>query len=130
MDNGCFRNDFERSQEFRAETIRYVRVYLGLSSEQPPKTPSPIVGCFEIIGNVIRDAYDIGTKLPSLLLALRPDISWIEQRERLSSEIETFIQMTEREQSLHLSSTVPSAEEYWEYRLGSSAVCVILAVNE
>ena len=38
--------------------------------------------------------------------------------------------MTEREQQLRMNGAVPSLKEYWEYRLGSSAVSVTLAVNE
>ncbi len=38
--------------------------------------------------------------------------------------------MTEREQLLRLKGAVPSVEEFMEYRLGSSAVNVTLAINE
>jgi Terpene synthase family 2, C-terminal metal binding len=44
--------------------------------------------------------------------------------------MKTFMEMSEEEQRLRLSGTIPSVEEFWEYRLGSSAVCVTLAVNE
>lgn len=40
------------------------------------------------------------------------------------------MEMSEPEQRLRLSSTVISVEEYWEYRLGSSAIWVCLAVIE
>lgn len=40
------------------------------------------------------------------------------------------MEMSEEEQRLRLSGTIPSVEGFWEYRLGSSAVCVTLAVNE
>ena len=38
--------------------------------------------------------------------------------------------MTEQEQRLRIKGTIPSIEEYMEYRLGSSAVSVTLAINE
>ena len=38
--------------------------------------------------------------------------------------------MTEREQRWRMSGAIPSVDEYWDYRLGSSAVAVTLAVNE
>lgn len=38
--------------------------------------------------------------------------------------------MSEKEQRLRLTGAVPSIEEFWEYRMGSSAVFVTLAVNE
>lgn len=129
MDDGGFWDDFERSQKFRAETLRYVRACLGLSTEKRCEKPSRIVGNFKIIGNAIRDAYNIGAKtVPPLASSI--DVSRIEQRERFSFEMEVFMEMSEREQRLRLSSTVPSVEEFWAYRLGSSAVCVTLAVNE
>ena len=58
------------------------------------------------------------------------DVAFSEQRERISNEMEVFMNMTEREQRLRMNGAVPSVEEYWEYRLGSSAVSVTLAVNE
>ena len=54
----------------------------------------------------------------------------LEQRERFSREVETFMNASEREQRVRLSGGLPSVEEFWEYRLGSSAVGVCLAVNE
>ena len=61
---------------------------------------------------------------------LRFDVVLLEQRERLVEHMRTFMDMTELEQRLRLKRTVPSIEEYWGYRLGSSAVNVTLAVNE
>lgn len=45
-------------------------------------------------------------------------------------EITTFVEMSRREQVMRLNRKVPSIDEFWEYRLGSSAVCVTLAINE
>lgn len=53
-----------------------------------------------------------------------------EQRERISHEMEVFMETSEREQRLHLSGSIPSIEAFWDYRLGSSAVFVVLGVNE
>jgi len=44
--------------------------------------------------------------------------------------MKTFMDMTEREQLLRVKGAVPSVEEFMEYRLGSSAVNVTLAINE
>ena len=41
-----------------------------------------------------------------------------------------FTDMTKQEQRFRIAATVPSIEEYFEYRLGSSAVGIMLAVNE
>ena len=40
------------------------------------------------------------------------------------------MEMSEREQRLRMTDALPSIEEFWEYRLGCSAVNVVLAVNE
>lgn len=129
-DNGCFGNDFERSQDNRAEKLRYARDFMGISCDKPCEIPSPITGSLEIVGEAIRDAYNIGTKIRPPLLASSTDFLWIEQRERVSSGMGIFIETTEREHLLRLSSTEPSVVEYWECRLRTSAVRVCLAVNE
>lgn len=41
-----------------------------------------------------------------------------------------FLQMSSTEQSLRLSGTIPSLNTFWQYRLGTSAVSVCLALNE
>jgi len=53
-----------------------------------------------------------------------------EQRDRFLKEITTFVEMSQCEQSMRLDRKVPSIDEFWGYRLGSSAVCVTLAINE
>lgn len=44
--------------------------------------------------------------------------------------MEDFLEMSRLEQLLRLKGTLPSMEDFWSYRLGSSAVHVMLAVNE
>lgn len=44
--------------------------------------------------------------------------------------MEDFLEMSQLEQVLRLRGTLPSVEEFWSYRLGSSAVHVMLAVIE
>lgn len=41
-----------------------------------------------------------------------------------------FMDTTEHEQRLRMTASVPSVEEYLEYRLGTSAVGIMLAINE
>ena len=55
---------------------------------------------------------------------------FVEQRERIAYHMKIFMDMTEREQWLRMNKNSPSIEEYWRYRLGSSAVSVTLSVNE
>ena len=46
------------------------------------------------------------------------------------TRFEEFLNMTQQEQKLRLRGTLPSVEEFWSYRLGSSAVHVMTAINE
>ena len=46
------------------------------------------------------------------------------------TRFEEFLDMTQQEQNLRLRGTLPSLEEFWSYRLGSSAVHVMIAINE
>jgi len=41
-----------------------------------------------------------------------------------------YIGTTETEQKFHLDGIIPSLEEYWEVRMGTSAVAACLAVIE
>jgi hypothetical protein len=53
------------------------------------------------------------------------------QLKMFHDEIERYIRMTEQEQRLRLNSgRLPTVEEFWGYRLGASAVFIMLAVNE
>ncbi len=49
---------------------------------------------------------------------------------RFMSQMEDFLDMTQQEQMLRLQGKLPSIEEFWSYRLGSSAVNVVIAVHE
>ena len=63
MDDGSLWDDFERSQSYRAETMDYVRLCLGLSDSRNDSKVHlvPKIICnFEVIGKAIRDAYSRG----------------------------------------------------------------------
>jgi hypothetical protein len=45
-------------------------------------------------------------------------------------EIVRFLEQTKREQQTRLCGNLPSMEEYWSFRAGTSAVGVIVAVQE
>ena len=53
-----------------------------------------------------------------------------EQRERFMTEVLFFMQKSEVEQRLRLLEYVTTIEEFWQYRLGTSAVRVVLCLNE
>ena len=67
-DAGSLATDFKGSQAFRQETLRFVNCCLGLAPEGNGREPSSrIVRSFEVIGEAIRKAYDVG-KQPILRL--------------------------------------------------------------
>jgi len=111
---GSMWEDWEAAQAYRQETIEYVRWTLGLAPDgEKPKTQNHIILSFEVIGTAIRDSCTTG------------------QRQMVYDEMEDFMQMSEQEQRLRLTNDrLPTLEEFWGYRLGSSAVFICLAVNE
>ncbi len=129
-DNECFWNDFERSQQFRAVTLRYVRACLGVSGEEPGEEQSRIVGSFKVIGDAIRKAYNTGTKILEPILVSTSDIPITEHCERLAYEMTILMYGFELEQRIRLSPNIPSVEEFWKCRIISSGVGVCIAVNE
>ncbi|KAL8833601.1 MAG: hypothetical protein Q9170_004184 [Blastenia crenularia] len=132
-DDGSLWDDFERSQAVRDKTLGYVRSCLNLSGSQCHEDPpSRIVGGFETIGEAIRKAYNVGMwkdRSSTSLLYIFTHFP-TEQRERFWREIARYVDMSQCEQSIRLSKKLPTVDEFWGYRLGSSAVCVTLAINE
>ncbi|MCJ1417265.1 hypothetical protein MMC32_003607 [Xylographa parallela] len=112
-DVGSLAANFALAQEFRSETLRYIKNRLGLdTSADFLKTSDPVIKSFDIIGNALRESY---TR---------------EQREIFMNEIDFFMEKSEVEHRLRLSEYVVSLEDYWHYRLGTSAVRVVLSVIE
>lgn len=60
----------------------------------------------------------------------RPADKSLEQRQNFYEELEFYISTTETEQKFHLDGRIPSLEEYWAVRMGTSAVGACLAVIE
>jgi hypothetical protein len=53
--------DWEKAQEFRLETIEYVKWNLGLAPDEPtPRTRNSIILSFDTIGSTLRDGYSDG----------------------------------------------------------------------
>ncbi|PNP54756.1 hypothetical protein THARTR1_04961 [Trichoderma harzianum] len=57
-------------------------------------------------------------------------MSRVEQRKRFLREMEFFIRKSQLEQKSRLDGCILSLDEYWDIRMGTSAVGVIMAVNE
>jgi hypothetical protein len=45
-------------------------------------------------------------------------------------ELTRFLEQTRKEQRFRLLNQIPSLEEYWSFRMGSSAVGLVVAVQE
>ena len=63
MENGSLWNDFQRSNDYRTETLDYVHFRLGITNHQnheSVKSSSKIISNFATIGEAIRDVYSIG----------------------------------------------------------------------
>ena len=53
-----------------------------------------------------------------------------EQRQRFLDNMKVYIQGSRVEQELRISGRVPTIEEYWDYRMRSSAVDVTSSMTE
>jgi hypothetical protein len=52
------------------------------------------------------------------------------QRQQFMHELTRFLEQTRKEQRFRLLNQIPSLEEYWSFRMGSSAVGLVVAVQE
>ncbi|KAE8355265.1 isoprenoid synthase domain-containing protein [Aspergillus coremiiformis] len=118
---GYLSNDFEAAELYRCETIQFVAQCLDLElTEHWPLSDNctaslpedRIVQSFDVIGEALCKAYTY------------------EQRQTFLQEMSLFMEMSQMEQKAKLKGQAPSSEEYWEVRMGTSAVGVICAVNE
>lgn len=138
MDDGSLWDKLELADSYRDDTLNYVRACLGLTSSphlESVKSDNATIQAFGIIGKAIRHVYNYGLSTPcSLKRHLdMTGFSWpqvVEQRQRFMVHLEDYVNMTRQEQMLHLRKTLPSVEEFWSYRLGSSAAHVVTALNE
>ncbi|KAI6709359.1 hypothetical protein JHW43_008131 [Diplocarpon mali] len=81
-------------------------------NRSPPTASHPIIEGFRVIGDELRTAYTI------------------EQRQNLFEDLKFYIGTTETEQRFHLDGKLPTLKEYWEVRMGTSAVAACLAMIE
>lgn len=111
--DGTMCDEFGAAQLYRDQTLAYMRYSLGLNdSLHDPSITNPIILNFGPVGDALRNIY---TR---------------EQRQRVYDTMQLFMNMSEHEQRLRLSGAIPSVEDFWRYRLGSSAVPVCLGFNE
>lgn len=128
----------ELADSYRNDTLDYLRACLGLSSSshlESVKSDNATIQAFGIIGKAIRHVYNDGlSSLSSLKRFLDvTGFGWpkfVEQRLRFMIHCEEYVNMTRQEQVLNRRKTLPSVEEFWSYRLGSSAGHIVVALTE
>ncbi|KAH7313116.1 isoprenoid synthase domain-containing protein [Rhexocercosporidium sp. MPI-PUGE-AT-0058] len=88
---------------------------LGMKTEKkvsPASSSHPIIESFRVIGDELKVAYTI------------------EQRQNFFEDMKFYIATTETEQRYKLDGKIPTLKEYWEARMGTSAVAACLAMIE
>ncbi|KAF2110741.1 isoprenoid synthase domain-containing protein [Lophiotrema nucula] len=111
ISDGSMYEDFSNAQLYREQTLAFARYSLGFDNEEP-EVENKIIRAFAPIGLALNDVYDTP------------------HREMVYRELEFDITMAEKEQRLRLSQQVPTLEEFWQYRLGASAVYLCLVFQE
>ncbi|KAB2575861.1 (E)-2-epi-beta-caryophyllene synthase [Lasiodiplodia theobromae] len=110
---GSMGDDLESAQTYRFETIQFVKETLGLAPRSATPPSNKIIRNFEVVGDALREAYTV------------------EQRQRFFAEVDRFMRGTEDEQRRRLlSRDLPTLEQFWKYRLGSSAVNICTSLIE
>jgi hypothetical protein len=131
---GTLSHDFSEAQAFRDETVAFVTQSLALDETSARVSPpSPIIHRFEVIGEALRAAYSTGELELHLASksALHDEADTAPaQRQVFMDEMLFFMKMSEVEQQTQLEHETPTIDQYWECRMGTSAVGVCLAVQE
>lgn len=104
----------------------------SLGVKYPPTASHPIIESFRVIGEALAEAYTVGTTLPQNTCSPGATDSRLEQRENFFEDMRFYISSTETEQKWHLEgeARIPTLEDYWHSRMGTSAVRPCLAVIE
>ncbi|PYI08581.1 terpenoid synthase [Aspergillus sclerotiicarbonarius CBS 121057] len=112
-DVGELAHDFDAGQLYRAETLGFVKTHLGLDDPQVVSTSSNgVIQSFDQIGAALRSSCSV------------------DQRRTFLKEFRLFMDKSEIEQSLRLRTGLVNLDEYSRYRRGTSAVRVVLAINQ
>ncbi|CAI6339886.1 unnamed protein product [Periconia digitata] len=114
VNDGAMWNETAAAQTHREQTLAYVRYALGLDDDDAARPPisNPLILNFERVGAALKEAYTV------------------EQNEAVLREMEVFMHMSEREQRMRVAGAIPSIEEFWRCRLGSSGIGLCLAFTE
>jgi hypothetical protein len=136
---GLYSEDLEGAKRYRMRTTDFVLKCLNLPGHGrgPELEPSQekIIASFRGIGEPLAKVYTIsmfyvcGGKYLVVQLVILLTASQ-GQRQRFMHELTRFLEHTKQEQRFRLLNQIPSVEEYWSFRMGSSAVGLVLAVQE
>ncbi|KAL2797260.1 terpenoid synthase [Aspergillus keveii] len=112
-DAGSLAQDVDQGQRYRAETLQFVTNHLGLEGfTSLLHSRNSVIQSFDYIETALRESCSV------------------EQRKIFLKEFRFFMNKSETEQTLRLRGSVVTMDELWRYRLGTSAVRVVLAINQ
>ncbi|KAI0002390.1 isoprenoid synthase domain-containing protein [Xylariaceae sp. FL0662B] len=111
---GAYSENMSGAQTYREQTLRFVENCMGLIPHGTGglRPQNGIVQSFDVVGAALRANYDAS------------------QLQRFRNEIGRFMEQSEVEQRGRLRGDVASIEEYWAFRLGTSAVYIGSAAGE
>ncbi|KAI0400193.1 isoprenoid synthase domain-containing protein [Xylaria palmicola] len=110
---GLYAEDYSGARSYRDDTLNFVAACLGLLPKRSIQLPlNDIIQSFDIIGSSLHDLYDS------------------EQCRRFYDKIAQFMSASQVEQKYRLTGILPTLEEYWNFRLGTSAVYIGTASAE
>lgn len=132
---GIYTDDLEGAERYRSQTIDFAAQCLGLQDLAPStqtRAQNKIIASFKDVGEPLVKAYTVGTSnaLTAMFFSYaRADLD-SEQRQRFMAELLRFINHTGQEQNFRLRKDIPTISEYWSFRMGTSAVGVVVAIQE
>ncbi|PWY87801.1 terpenoid synthase [Aspergillus sclerotioniger CBS 115572] len=112
-DVGSLAGDFDMAQEYRAETLAFVRNRLGFDDPKDLTVSSnEVINSFDFIGDALQESCSK------------------DQRQTFLKEVQFFMETSETEQRLRLEESLVMVDKYSRYRLGTGAVRVVLAISQ
>ena len=132
--------NFERANKFREESFHYLRYYTGVPTTDTYKfrfdinpPTNRLIRSLDVIGANLQEVYNKGIFFnynPYTLILHDANTISPDQIMCFVNEIGYYMDCQKREQNLKLTGKVPTVAEYWETRLGTSAVTCMLALYE
>ena len=133
-DVGSLSYNLGKAQKYRSDTMNFVKSCLGLGAlENTAISVDPIINSFKAVGDALREDCTRGKwrrNHMTHLYSRDTAEAQKEQRQRFVDELQIFMVQSEVEQRLRLRKNLTSLEEFWKYRLGTSAVGVVLCAIE